>query len=366
MVNVAMIGAGAISGIYMQNLVDVFEEVRLVGVCGRTREKVEAAQQKYGFSQIYNTVDDVLADPAVDIVLNLTRPGDHYRITRAALEAGKHVYTEKPLAATLEEGRELAVLAEAKGLMLCGAPDTFLGAGIQTCRKMVEDGWIGEPIGATAFMMSRGCEHRIPDPAFHFQHGDGPMMDMGPYYVTAMINLLGRVNGVMGVAKTTFPQRIITSQPKRGTVINVEVPTHVTGILDFASGATGTLLTTVDVHYDTQARFEIYGTLGTLVVPDPNTFGGPIRLLRPEGGTWREMPLLFDYGENSRGLGIAEMAKALETGRPARAGAQQLLHVLEILTAFAKSSNEKQYISMETDFAQKPPMGHYAMHGVLD
>ena len=365
-VKVAMIGVGAISGIYLDNITGVFKELELVGVCDLIRERAEAAQEKYHVKKIYDTMHDAFADPEVDIILNLTRPYEHYEVTKAALQAGKHVYSEKPLGASFEEGRELAALAKSRKLLLGGAPDTFLGSGIQTCRKLIDDGYIGEPIGAAAFMICHGHETWHPDPEFYYQYGGGPMMDMGPYYITALVNLIGGVSGVTGVTKTSFPQRTITSQPKNGTIVDVTVPTYITGILHFDNGAVGTIFTTFDVYYEAQARLEIYGSKGTLIVPDPNTFGGPVKLLRPEDGSLREIPLLFDYKENSRGLGLADMAKALQTGRDFRAGCEQTYHVLEILTSFEKSSNEKRYIPLETHFERVLPMKNNPMHGILD
>ncbi|MBS1474047.1 MAG: Gfo/Idh/MocA family oxidoreductase [Massilimaliae sp.] len=365
-VKIAMIGVGAISGIYLENITKTFHEIELVGVCDLIRERAEKAQQEYHVPKLYETMHDAFADSEVDIVLNLTRPYEHFEVTSEALKAGKHVYSEKPLGATLEEGEALAKLAEEKGLMLGGAPDTFLGAGIQTCRELIDKGMIGDTIDAAAFMVCRGHESWHPDPAFYYQFGGGPMMDMGPYYVTALVNLLGGVKGVTGVTKSSFPKRVITSEPHRGEIVDVEVPTYVTGILDFESGATGTIFTTFDVHYKQQARFELYGSEGTLLIPDPNYFGGQIQLLRPEDGEYREIPLMFDYKENSRALGLADMAKALQTGREFRADVQQTLHVLEILTAFEKSSAKRAYLPIIHRYTRRQPMKHNPIHGILD
>ena len=197
------------------------------------------------------------------------------------MRAGKHVYSEKPLAATYEEGCELAALAKEKNLMLGGAPDTFLGAGIQTCRKLIDDGFIGRPVGASARMICHGHETWHPSPEFYYQNGGGPMMDMGPYYLTALVNLLGRADSLTGVVSKSFETRTITSAPLYGREIQVEVPTHVNGILQFANGAVATITTTFDVYYDSSASLEIYGTKGTLRAPDPNGFGGLSRCCAP-------------------------------------------------------------------------------------
>ncbi len=365
-IKIGMVGVGAISGIYLENITNRFQEIELVAVCDLIRERAEKAQEKYNVPKLYDTMYELFADPEIDIVLNLTRPYEHYGVSIEALKAGKHVYSEKPLAATLEEGKALVEMAQEKGLMLGGAPDTFLGAGIQTCRKLIDDGYIGDPIGAAAFMICRGHESWHPDPAFYYQHGGGPMMDMGPYYITALVNLLGGVSSVMGVTKASFPTRTITSQPHCGETVQVEVPTYVAGILNFDSGATGTIFTTFDVCYPSQARLEVYGTKGTLFVPDPNTFGGPVKLLRQEGGEPMEIPLCFDYPENSRALGLADMAKALQTGREPRESWKQTYHVLEILQSFEKSSDAGAVVPIASRYTRGEPMKNNPIHGILD
>lgn len=365
-VKIGIVGVGDISSIYLSNITTLFRDLDLVGVCDLVREKAEKAQEKFGFAKIYDTMHELFADDQIDIVLNLTRPYEHYKVTLAALTAGKHVYTEKPLAATLEEGITLAQLARDKSLLLGGAPDTFLGAGIQTCRRLIDAGFIGEPVGAAAFMICRGHERWHPDPAFYYQHGGGPMLDMGPYYITALVNLLGGVKSVTGMARASYPQRIITSEPKRGEIVEVAVPTYISGNMEFASGAIGSIFTTFDVSYENSARLEVYGSQGTLIVPDPNTFGGPIRLLRQEEKEAKEMPLTFGYAQNSRGLGLADMAAALRTGRDFRANAQQLLHVLEIMTAFERSSEKRAFVDIVSPYQRGEAMTNSPLPGVLD
>ena len=334
---IGFIGVGAISGIYLENITNMFPDMEVYAVYDLLEERASAAQETYHIPKRYTSLDQMLADPAVDIVLNLTRPSEHYAVTKAALLAGKPVYSEKPLAATMAEGRELAALAAEKGLALGGAPDTFLGAGLQTCRKLIEDGYIGRPVGAAAFMLCHGHESWLPDPAFYYKRGGGPMMDMGPYYLTALTALLGSVTEVTSTARKSFEQRTITSQPRRGEVIDVEVPTHVNGILQFESGAVGTIATSFDVYYPQQARLEIYGTEGTLFLPDPNCFGGPVNLFKPTDGEVREMPLCFDYRENSRALGLDGMAAALREGkRDFSCDCRRTLHVLELLEKLAQ------------------------------
>ncbi len=364
-VKIGVLGLGAISGIYLQNLTRLFRGVEVAGVYDLVPEKVRAAKKEYSIAKGYSSMEEMLKDPEIQIVLNLTRPFEHYETTKAALSAGKHVYSEKPLAATLEEGLALTALAEEKNLMLGGAPDTFLGAGIQTCRKLIDDGFIGRPVGASARMICHGHESWHPAPEFYYSAGGGPMMDMGPYYLTALVNLLGRVSTLTGMASKGFDTRTITSAPHYGQTVKVEVPTHVNGILQFESGAVATITTTFDVYYDCGASLEVYGTKGTLRVPDPNGFGGPVMLLRPEDGTFREIPLVFDYRDNSRGLGLADMAAALREGRDMRAGAQQTLHVLEIMTAFEKSSQEGKFVALESAYERKSAMSGDKLKGIL-
>ena len=397
-VKVAMIGVGDISGIYLQNIANVFREVELYGVCDLIPERAQRGvsyiknQQDKGVKintpKIYADMYEAFNDPEVEVVLNLTRPYEHYEVTKQALLHGKHVYSEKPLGIDMEEGKELVELAEKNGLCLGGAPDTFMGAGIQTARKLIDDGIIGEVIGANCAMVCHGHETWHHDPEFYYKRGGGPMMDMGPYYVTALLQLIGEAKGIMGMTKKSFDKRVITSSPRYGEVIDVDVDTHLTGNILFSNGAIAQIFTTFDVHYSSnaQARFEVYGTAGTLIVPDPNTFGGPVLLMRPEDQKaapttdpaleakgipnfykgYKEIPLMFDYSDNSRGLGLADMCKAIRTGREYRANYQQQYHVLEILTSFTKSSKEGIYIPLQTRYDRTAPMVNGLIHGILD
>lgn len=289
-----------------------------------------------------------MADPDVQLVVNLTPPAAHADVCLAALEGGKHVYVEKPLAVTRADGLKILEKAKAKGLRVGGAPDTFLGGGLQTSRKLIDDGWIGEPVAATAFIMGPGHERWHPDPDFYYQPGGGPLFDMGPYYITTLISLMGPVRRVTGSAKISYPERIITSQPRRGEIIKVNTPTHISGVLDFANGAAGTLITSFDVWHHTLPHIEVYGTEGSLQVPDPNTFGGPVRLRRKGDTEWREMPLTHTYTENTRGIGVADMASAIINGRPHRANGDMTLHVLDILHGILEASEDGKHIHLTT------------------
>ena len=347
---IGFVGVGAISGIYLENLTKRFnDELEIIGVCDLIRERAENAVKKYNIPKLYKDMHELFADPEVDIVLNITRPDEHFEVTKAALLAGKHVYSEKPLASTLEGAKELVALALEKHLELGGAPDTFMGAGIQTCRKLIDDGVIGTPVGAAGFMICRGHETWHPDPEFYYKRGGGPMLDMGPYYVTAMLHLLGEVSDVYAMTKKSFPERMITSEPHKGEVIHVDVDTYVAGTLRFSSGAIGTLFTTFDAYYPFQARVEVYGSEGTLFVPDPNCFGGPVKVFKPGEGTV-EIPLVEGYPENSRGLGIRDMARHILSGSEFRCSWRQTLHALEVMEGFSKSGRERREVAIESKY----------------
>ena len=348
---VAMIGVGCISGIYLENIFTRYPEIELVGVCDLIRARAEAAKEKYPSLLIYETMEDALRDPQVEVILNLTRPAEHFEVSRAALAAGKHVYSEKPLAATAELGRQLVALAEKKGLYLGGAPDTFLGAGFQTARRLIDAGAIGTVVGASAHMIGHGPESWHPDPEFFYKFGGGPMMDMGPYYITALVNLMGRVTETVSMAKASFPTRTITAKERFGETIQVDVNTYVDGLMRFESGAAARMFATFDAWYPHAPGMEIYGSEGTLFAPDPNTFGGAIRIFRKDR-TEEEIPLLFGFSTNSRGLGLWDMCDAIRNHRAPRAGYLQTLHVLDVMTALAAGGAH----TITSPFRRQPPL----------
>ena len=351
-VGVGVIGCGNISGIYLQNLTGVFSDaVEVLGVCSRTADKARAAAERYGIPRVYGTVEDMLADDAIKVVLNLTPPDQHAPINMMALEKGRHVYCEKPLAVKREEGLKQVQLAREKGLLLGGAPDTFLGAGLQTARRLLDEGVIGDIVAVNASMRSHGVEHWHPSPEFYYKPGGGPMMDMGPYYLTALVSLAGPVEEVSAFGGISFPRRRITSQPRFGQLIDVEVPTHMAGVMRFRSGAVGSITTTFDVYDDHQACLEVFGTKGSLRLPDPNKFGGPVMVIRAGEKEYREAELEADYQENSRGLGLWDLCRALHENRPARAGADMFYHVLDVMCAFHEAADTGRHIAIESDFA---------------
>lgn len=351
---VGIIGTGNISGIYLQNG-KRFESMEVVACADIDVDRAKAKAEEHGIRGC--TVDELLADPDIQMVINLTIPAAHATVGMKVLEAGKHVYGEKPLAVTREEGRQLLELAERKGLRVGSAPDTFLGGGIQTCIKLIEDGWIGTPIGVTAFMTGSGPENWHPNPEFFYEKGGGPMFDMGPYYLTAMIAMLGPIVRVTGSARISHPERTITSQPKFGKVMKVQTPTHIAGVIDFASGPVGTLLTSFDVPGgSTLPRIEVYGDEGTLIVPDPNTFGGPVKVRRAGAEGWSEIPLTHGKSQNARGVGAADMAKAILTGRKHRATGAMAYHVLEAMHGFHDASEQGKHYLMQSTCEKPAPL----------
>lgn len=359
-----IIGCGNICDIYFQTG-RLFDSIEIVACADLNKERARAKAREYDIPKPLAT-EKLLADPDIDAVINLTVPAAHGDIALAALENGKHVYNEKPLAVTREQALRILSLAREKNLRVGAAPDTFLGAGLQTCRKLIDDGWIGEPVAATAFMMHRGHENWHPNPDFFYQPGGGPLFDMGPYYLTALISLLGPFARVSAIARAAFPERVIESGSRRGRHIAVTTPTHIAATLELRSGPLATLVTSFDVTAHTMPHLEIYGAEGAISAPDPNTFGGPVRVKRGRDGDWREIPLLFPYAKNSRGLGVADMANAIASGRPHRADGQMAFHVLDVMLAALDSSNEGRHMALDSACARPAPLPSGLRDGILD
>ncbi|MBC8160576.1 MAG: Gfo/Idh/MocA family oxidoreductase [Roseiflexaceae bacterium] len=347
---IGIIGTGNISSIYLE-APQKFPNLTIGAVADIDLARAQAQATKYGVAKAC-TVADLLADPAIELVINLTVPAAHAPVALQVLEAGKHVYNEKPLAIEREDAQRMLALAAEKGLRIGCAPDTFLGGGLQTCIKLIEEGAIGTPVGATAFMMYSGPESWHPNPDFFYQRGAGPMFDMGPYYLTALIAALGPVRRVTASARITRAERMITSQPQHGTMINVTTPTFISGVMDFASGPVGTIITSFDIHHGGLPNLQIYGTEGTLMLPDPNTFGGPVRLWNTATPEVREIELSHEYSDNSRGIGVADMVEAIQTGRPHRASGELAYHVLDLMHAFHDASREDRHVTMQWSCAR--------------
>jgi predicted dehydrogenase len=354
-VGVGVIGAGFIADIYLKNLTTMFGNVRVVGVADLVPERARARADTYGVAPL--TVDELLQRPEIGIVVNLTIPQAHAEVAFAAVRAGKAIYNEKPL--TMERADSDQLLAEAaqRGVLVGCAPDTFLGGGLQTARQVLDDGIIGEPVAFQGTMITRGHELWHPNPDFYYQAGVGPMFDMGPYYVTAIAALLGPVGGVTSLARATFPERTIASQPRYGEKIAVQTPTHIVASLELASGVIGSLTQTFDLWDTTHSELVVYGTKGTLRLPDPNTFGGPISLLRAGADTWEELPITHGYTENSRGLGVSDLASALRNGTTTRASGDLARHVLDVMHASLESAAQGHRVAITTRAERPAPLG---------
>jgi len=361
---VGVIGCGNISAVYFRNCA-TFAHLEVVACADLIRARAEAAARQFQVPRVC-AVEELMADPEIDVVLNLTVPRAHAEVDLAALAAGKHVYAEKPLAVAREDGSRILEMAASKGRRVGSAPDTFLGGAHQTCRKLVDDGAIGQPVAATAFMLGHGHESWHPDPEFYYAAGGGPLFDMGPYYLTALINLLGPVRRVTGSTRISFPERVITSAPKRGQRIKVEVPTHLAAVLDFANGAVATLVTSFDVWGAQVPHIEIYGSEGSLSVPDPNRFDGPVRLLRAGTAEWQEVPPTHGYNREYRGLGLADMAAAIVSGRPHRASGVLANHVLEIIHAVHTASAESRHVALTSTCPRPDPLPAGLREGTVD
>ncbi len=355
-VKIGIIGCGNISAAYLRT-VQAFPVLEAVAVADMLLDRAQARAEEFGVPRAC-TVEELLADPEIQIVVNLTTPQAHTPVNLAALEAGKHVYTEKPLAVAREDGARVIAMAEEKGLRVGCAPGTFLGGGLQTCRKLIDDGVIGEPVAASAFMMSHGHESWHPDPAYYYKLGAGPMFDMGPYYLTALTTLLGPVKRIAGMAGIQIGERTITSQPKYGEKIVVETPDHITGVMEFASGAIGTIITTFATWNSKLPRIEIYGTEGTLGVPDPNTLGGPVSLARAGSRDWEDVPLTHGHTDrvNMWGIGVVDMAYALLRNRPHRATGRQAYHVLDLMNGFLETSAQSVYYRPASSMERPAPL----------
>jgi predicted dehydrogenase len=365
---IGMIGCGNISDAYLRGAARS-RHVRVKSVADIRADAAVAKAGEYGVGAV--AIDDLLADTDIAIVVNLTTPAAHAPVSLQIIEAGKHVYLEKPLATRFAEAKPVIQAAAAKHLRVGCAPDTFLGAGHQACRYAIDSGRIGIPVAGAAAVLSHGMEHWHPNPAFFYQHGGGPIHDLGPYYVTQLVNLLGPVVRVAAEASTAFKTRTITSEPLAGQAMTVEVPTTVNGALAFASGANVTLSHSWDVWKHRRVPLEIYGSEGSLLVPDPNFFGGE-PMVSHRDGDWTPLDITaHPFGIPNRTarsgarvadyriIGLLDMAAAIRNDRPHRANGALALHVLEVLDAFERSSLEGRHIVIETlcDRPEKLPQG---------
>ncbi|MEV1023209.1 Gfo/Idh/MocA family oxidoreductase [Streptomyces sp. NPDC050264] len=352
--NIGIVGAGRISGAYLSTL-DRLKSVRLTAVTDLDGNRARAvAGQAGGEVAVASTVSDLVARDDVDAVLNLTIPAAHADVAVSALGAGKHVYGEKPLAANRKEAEAVLAAARAAGLRVGCAPDTVLGTGTQTARKAVDDGLLGRPVAATAFMTTAGHETWHPDPEFYYRPGGGPLLDMGPYYLSALVHLLGPVTKVTGASSRPRAERTVGSGPRAGHTFPVEIDTHVTGILEHAHGALSTLVMSFDVLAARLPRIEVHGTDASLSVPDPNGFDGAVEINR--GAGWETLPVSAGFPDAGRGVGLADLAEALAAGRPHRASGELAAHVLDIMLTLMDAADQGRSLPVTSTCERPAPV----------
>lgn len=351
---VGIIGVGNISGIYLENLSRSIE-CEVVFCADLDAERAKTVAEKHHIAKS-GRPEQLLADPDVEVVLNLTVPNAHFEVAHSAIEAGKHVYNEKPLSVNFDQARSLLAAADAKGLRVGCAPDTFFGAAHQACRAFIDSGKLGVIAGAQAFMMGGGHENWHPNPEFFYKPGGGPMLDMGPYYLTALVNLLGPIRRGAGFTRITSPTRTITSEPHRGQSISVETPTHIAGTFEFVAGPIAQMTLSFDVPVHFLPHILIFGSEGTLQVSDPNGFGGDPSFCRKGSEVWESIPMGNQYVLNSRGVGLMDMINALKDNRPHRASGALALHVLEAMLTPEKASTTGQDVVFETTTLRPEPL----------
>ena len=361
-VQIGLIGCGTISGAYLRAAA-TFDILHFVGCADIDPEASKKTEAAFGVPAM--SVEELLRRDDVEVILNLTIPAAHGEVNLAAIKAGKHAYCEKPFGLDVAEGARVLAAAEAAGRRVGCAPDTFLGGGHQTVRGLVDAGAVGQPVAGTAFMMSSGPESWHPNPAFYYHRGGGPLFDMGPYYLTALVHALGPVRRVAAITGRARDTRLIGSQPYAGETIHVEVDTHAAGTLEFHSGAVVTAVMSFDVRAHSNRFIEIHGTEASLSAPDPNGFGGKVRIAAGRG-EWQEQPLTHGYTDNMRSIGLADMCTAIRTGRDHRCNGKLAQHVLEVMAAFGLSSAQGRHVEIASKPVRPAPLPSGLAHGRLD
>jgi predicted dehydrogenase len=351
---VGIVGAGKISGQYSATLARL-PELAVTAVADLDEARARELAGRHDGARVLPLPELCTADE-VDVVLNLTTPAGHAPIALAALAGGKHVYGEKPLAATTSDGRAITAAAEAAGLRAACAPDTVLGTGVQTARAALDSGAIGVPHAATAFMTTPGHERWHPDPEFYYQPGGGPLFDMGPYYLTSLVHLLGPVRRVVAMASRPQAERTIGSGPRAGTTFPVGIDTHTTGILHHDGGALTTMIMSFDTWAAALPRIEVYGATGSLSVPDPNYFAGDVALFTRDAPEWKVLAPSAGYADAGRGVGLLELHDAVAEDRPHRTGADVALHVLDVMESMQTSAATGTAVTVTTTCTQPAPL----------
>jgi predicted dehydrogenase len=357
---VGVIGVGKISEQYFASFPKL-PGLKLLAVADIDAARTKQVAEEQGVKAL--TVDELLAEPSIDAVVNLTIPAAHVEVGMRALAAGKHVFAEKPLGLSPEEALPMLDLANEVGLRVGSAPDTVLGTGIQTVRQILDAGLIGSPVAAQVHWSSPGHEAWHPSPLFYYQPGGGPLFDMGPYYLTSLVTFFGPVVRVSGLATRSSRDRVVASGALAGTPIPVDVDTHVSALLEHANGVTSTITVSFEVWATHTPYFEVYGTQGTIAVPDPNRFSDPVEVATRDEPEWHEVPVSGGYADAGRGYGLADMARAIETNRPHRSSGALAFHVLEIMDAILRSSAEKRVIELTSTVERPEPVPSGALPG---
>ena len=371
---IGIIGCGNISTAYLK-LAPLFKALEVRAVADINADA--AAAQAAAFNVRAETVDGLLAADDIDMVVNLTIPAVHYEVTCKILNAGKHAYSEKPLVLTLDEATSLRALADAKGLRVGSAPDTFLGGAHQRARQAIDENGIGRIIGGTCHVMNHGMEHWHPNPDFFYQPGAGPVLDLGPYYITNLVQLIGPVKSVAAMTAATFSERTIANGPRLGETVSVNTPTNLHALLEFQNGAIVTLGASWDIWAHRHKEMELYGETGSLYIPDPNFFGGDVHQIAPDGADsgldFADHPFGVKNMQDSRGIGranyrcagLADMATAIQEGREHRCNLDLAVHVVEVMTSILKAGETRAWVDMTTTCDRPAPLTADDAHALL-
>ncbi len=371
---VGIIGCGSISATYLK-FGNIFKSLKVRAVADINMEAAEARASDFGVKAL--TVDEMLASEEIDVIVNLTIPEAHFDLTQRIVLAGKHAYSEKPFVLSLEEGKILRDLAQENGVCIGSAPDTFLGGSHQQARDLIDRGEIGRIIGGSCHVMSRGMEHWHPNPDFFFQPGAGPVLDLGPYYITNLVQLLGPVKAVAAMANASFATRRIANGPRNGEEIPVDTPTNIHALLEFENGAIVTLSSSWDVYQNSHPNMELYGTDGTMQLPDPNFFGGSLAIAQKDG-PFETVPTTDhpfgmpneEHGDgqmqaNYRAAGLADMVEAIAEERKYRCNLDLALHVVDVMTSILKAGDTRAWVSMSTTCDRPEPISSEVARGLI-
>jgi predicted dehydrogenase len=370
---VGLIGTGRISDIYLTNCMK-FDELDVIACASLDREEASLKAKRFNLPRVLSP-DELLSDDEIECVLNLTIPAAHFDIANAALEAGKHVYSEKPFATSLYDGQHLLDLAAERQLLIGNAPDTFMGGRWQTVRRLIDSGVIGKPSGFTAHVGTHGVERHHPNPDFYYKEGGGPLLDLGPYYLTVLVFLFGPMTRVCGMSNRSTNTRLIENGPRHGEIIDVEIDTHSLSLIEFDCGVVGSMTMSFDVWDSESPRLEIYGSEGSICVPDldpvhgANNFDGPVWFRRRADSRWEFQPrptnrpeqwLVAEnrhgYNANYRGLGLRDLAQASFENREPRANGKLAFHILEALIAIEESARNQTFQEISSTVKRPDPM----------